>query len=419
MEVYNYELKSKLNDKFLKTVSSFANYNNGTIVFGLDNEGQAIGIDDLDDTKLKIENKINDGIKPRPIFNIDIDFEKRCIILTVFEGENKPYYYNNKAYKRSDSSDVEVDREELNDLVLFGKNLDYEQINSIYQNLSFNYFNKEANIRMGISDPDLDLLKSFDLYSDDAGYNNAGLMISDENNYKIIDFVKFGKSISDIDFRREIEGISILDAFNQMIEYYTQYYNHEIIVGKSREVIEKVPFKAFREAIANALVHRRWDRDAFISVSFYDDKIEISSPGGLPNGISEHEYLNRRVSSPRNPIISNLFFRLRYIEKLGTGIFRIQEAYKESASNPEFEISDNYVTVSLPVTESITIDDISHDSRKIMNILSGNELLSRMELEELTGFNKDKVIRHLNELRNKGVVEVVGNGRGTKYKSRI
>lgn len=419
MEVYNYELKSKLNDKFLKTVSSFANYNNGTIVFGLDNEGQAIGIDDLDDTKLKIENKINDGIKPRPIFNIDIDFEKRCIILTVFEGENKPYYYNNKAYKRSDSSDVEVDREELNDLVLFGKNLDYEQINSIYQNLSFNYFNKEANIRMGISDPDLDLLKSFDLYSDDAGYNNAGLMISDENNYKIIDFVKFGKSISDIDFRREIEGISILDAFNQMIEYYTQYYNHEIIVGKSREVIEKVPFKAFREAIANALVHRRWDRDAFISVSFYDDKIEISSPGGLPNGISEHEYLNRRVSSPRNPIISNLFFRLRYIEKLGTGIFRIQEAYKESASNPEFEISDNYVTVSLPVTEAITIDDISHDSRKIMNFLSGNKLLSRMELEELTGFNKDKVIRHLNELRNKGIVEVVGNGRGTKYKSRI
>ena len=54
-----------------------------------------------------------------------------------------------------------------------------------------------------------------------------------------------------------------------------------------------------------------------------------------------------------------------------------------------------------------------------MKYLSDNELLSRIELEELTGFNKDKVIRHLNELRDNGVVEVVGNGRGTKYKSRI
>lgn len=419
MEVYNYELKSKLNDKFLKTVSSFANYNDGTIIFGLDNEGQPIGLDDLDDTKLMIENKINDSIKPRPKFNIDIDFEKNCIILKVFEGENKPYYYKNKAYKRSDSSDVEVDRDELSDLVLFGRNLDYEQITSLYQDLSFSYFNKEANIRMGISDPDLDLLKSFDLYSDDMGYNNAGLLISDKNNYKIIDFVKFGKSISDIDFRKEMKKLSILDAFNQMVEYYTQYYNHEIIVGKSREFIEKIPFKAFREAIANALVHRRWDRDAFISVSFYDDRIEISSPGGLPNGISEHEYLNRRVSSPRNPIISNIFFRFRYIDRLGTGIFRIQEAYKESASNPEFEISDNYVTVTLPVTQVISTENISIDARKIMNYLSDNNLLSRIELEELTGYNKDKVIRHLNELRDNGVVEVVGNGRGTKYKSRL
>lgn len=139
----------------------------------------------------------------------------------------------------------------------------------------------------------------------------------------------------------------------------------------------------------------------------------------MPNGISEHEYLNRRVSSPRNPIISNIFFRLRYIEKLGTGIFRIKEAYKESASHPEFEVSDNYITVTLPVTQTITIDDISIDSRKIMKYLSDNELLSRIELEELTGFNKDKVIRHLNELRDNGVVEVVGNGRGTKYKSRV
>lgn len=419
MEVYNYELKSKLNDKFLKTVSSFANYNDGRIIFGLDNEGNSIGLDDLDETKLKIENKINDSIKPRPSFNIDIDFENSNIILTIFEGENKPYYYNNKAYKRSDSSDVEVDRDELSDLILYGKNLDYEQITSNDQNLTFDYFNTEANDRMGILDPDLDLLRSFDLYSNNSGYNNAGLLISDHNYYNVVDFVKFGDSISDIDFRKTLDNISILEAFNNMIDYYRQYYNKEVIVGKSRETLEKVPYKAFREAMANALVHRRWDRDEYISVSFYNDRVEISSPGGLPDGISEYEYLNRRVSSPRNPIISNVFSRFRYIDRLGTGIFRIKEAYQDSISEPVFEISENYVTVILPIIEEIVFDDISPDAKKVLDSLLSNDLLSRIELEELTGFGKDKVIRLLNDLRSIGVVEIVGNGRGTKYRSKV
>ena len=419
MEVYNYELKSKLTDKFLKTVSSFANYNDGRIIFGLDNEGNAVGMGDLDGTKLAIENKINDSIKPRPEFKIDIDFENSSIILTVFEGENKPYYYHNKAYKRSDSSDVEVDRDELSELILFGKNLDYEQLASKEQNLSFNYFNSEVMSQINISNPGLDILKSFDLYDDRNGYNVAGLLISDYNNFNIIDLAKFGDSISDIEFRKTIKGISILESFNMTVEYYKQYYNPEVIEGKQRNTIEKIPLKAFREALANALVHRKWDRDEYISISFYDDRIEITSPGGLPNNISEYEYLNSRVSSPRNPIISNIFFRLKYIDKLGTGIFRIKEAYENSTSIPSFVISENFVTVVLPILKSINMEDFSQEGQEILRILEKSDEKSRLELEEITGYNKTKTIRILNELRDNGAIEVVGIGRGTKYKSRI
>ena len=91
----------------------------------------------------------------------------------------------------------------------------------------------------------------------------------------------------------------------------------------------KVPEKAFREAIANALIHRMWDIPASIKVSMYADRIEISSPGGLPAGISEEEYMNGQISILRNPIIGNVFFRLKYIEKFGTGIMRINHAYEE------------------------------------------------------------------------------------------
>ena len=121
--------------------------------------------------------------------------------------------------------------------------------------------------------------------------------------------------------------------------------------------------------MANALAHRKRDRSEYISISFFDDKIEISSPGGLPNNISEYEYLNRRVSSPRNPIISNIFFRLRYIDKLGTGIFRIKEAYENSNSMPSFIVTENYVTVVLPVIKNIDTNELSTQSQEILNMM--------------------------------------------------
>ena len=65
----------------------------------------------------------------------------------------------------------------------------------------------------------------------------------------------------------------------------------------------------------------------------YNDKIEISSPGGLPKGVSEEVYKNGGISIPRNPIIASIFFQLHLIERFGTGIRRINEAYRENEKN--------------------------------------------------------------------------------------
>ena len=417
MEIYNLELKQKVNKNFLKTVSTFANYNDGSIFFGINNDGGIFGLEDLDEAKLSIENMINDSIKPRPRFELITDFENKSIELKVYEGENKPYYFNNKAYKRSDSSDVEVDRYELNDLILKGKNTEYDALKSEYQDLSFDYFNEKAMSVIGIENPDLDLLRSFDLYDNKKGYNNAAYLLADKNNYKIIDFVKFGRSISDIEYRKIIENISILNAFDLTYDLYEQYYTGELIEGRSRNKYEKIPGKAFREALANALAHRRWDSKRFISISFFDDYIEIISPGGLPNGLSENEYLNFRVSSPRNPIISSVLYRFRYIDKLGTGIMRIKEAYENTLSDPKFEVSDNYIKVVLPVIQienkAYRLDD---DLKVIYDELKKSESLSRLELERITGFSKSKTTRIINALIDKNFIKAIGSGRSTSYK---
>lgn len=145
----------------------------------------------------------------------------------------------------------------------------------------------------------------------------------------------------------------------------------------------------------------------------YSDRVEVLSPGGLPSGISENEYLSGRVSILRNPILGSVFFRLRLIEKFGTGVRRIKSAYKDAIVKPDFSIGENSIQVTLPVL--LAFEKVSADEQKILDLLAGKMLLSSSELSKATGFSKDKVIRLAASLVNKNIIQVNGNGRGTKY----
>ena len=176
---------------------------------------------------------------------------------------------------------------------------------------------------------------------------------------------------------------------------------------------ELIPEKAFREVIANALIHRTWDVNSNIRISMYEDKIEVSSPGGLPSGISEKEYLNGQISQLRNPILANIFFRLKYVEMFGTGIRRINESYKKFAVKPNFEIFENSIKITLPITKTELF--LTTDEKIIMDILEKGNILSSSEILEKVEFKKDKLNRILKNLIQKNYIDVLGNGRGTKY----
>ena len=81
----------------------------------------------------------------------------------------------------------------------------------------------------------------------------------------------------------------------------------------------------------------------------FDDRIEITSPGGLPDGLSKEEYLPGQIFISRNPIIAGVFFRLGLIEQFGTGVQRILKEYSHSIIQPQFLIYDNSITIKLPV----------------------------------------------------------------------
>ena len=407
------EFKETITNTFLKTVSAFSNYDGGTVLFGIDDDGNIKGLPDVKQACLDIENKINDSITPQPDYTLEIKNNDQTIKLTVKSGLQKPYLYKSKAYKRNDTATIEVDTLEFSRLVLDGKNIRFEELPCKDQELSFEILHRKLKETVRIENFDKDTLKTLNLYDDVNGFNNAAGILADKNHFPGIDIVKFGENISIIQKRSTFENVSVLEVYEKAIEVFRDYYQYEVIQGADRKKMEKIPEAAFREAIANALIHRVWDVDSQIRVSMFDDRIEIVSPGGLPSGITEEEYLAGKLSVLRNRNLANVFYRLGFVEIFGTGITRIKQLYAEGLIKPDFEVSENAIKIVLPIFEKNA--DLTEDEIVIYKLLSKTMLKPISEVAPYVPFGKSKTTKLLKEMCQKGVITVEGKGKGTKY----
>lgn len=418
-EAYNLEFKEKITSSFLKTVSAYANYNDGKIIFGLDNAANPSGIDVSDEERLRIENMINDSFEPVPRYGIEIDKvgDIPIVVLTVRKGKDTPYYYKGKAYRRADTSTVLVDRYELNRLIMEGLNIAYEENRATGVKLSFNYLESYLKKEIGIDKINEDILRTLKLYDKEGYYNIAGELLADSNeiSFSGIDMIRFGDNINQILDRETLTSRSVLWQYDEAIKVLERYYLYEEIEGYRRIKKELIPREAFREAIANAIVHRSWDINSFIQVAMYKDRVEINSPGGLPAAISREDYIHKNISILKNPIIAGVFYRLNIIEQFGTGITRIMTEYHSSREKPIFDIGQNYIRIILPIMQESDYH-MSKDESIVYNLLQERYSLSRAEIESLSHFNKSKTLRVINNMIDEKLIVKEGQGPATKYK---
>ena len=408
------EFKETITNTFLKTVSAFSNYDGGEILFGVDDDGNIKGLSDVKQACLDIENKINDSISPQPNYTLEIQNNEQTIKLSVKSGLQKPYLYKSKAYKRNDTATIEVDTLEFSRLVLEGKNIRFEELPCKDQELSFEILQSNLKEKIQIETFNKDTLKTLNLYDDVNGFNNAAGLLADKNHFPGIDIVKFGENISIIQKRITFENTSVLGIYEKALSVFRDYYQYEVIQGADRKMVETIPEAAFREAIANALIHRVWDVDLQIRVSMFDDRIEVVSPGGLPSGITEDEYLSGKLSILRNRNLANVFYRLGFVEIFGTGITRIKQIYSEALTKPGFEVSENAIKIILPIYEEST--NLTEDEKVVYKLLSKNMLKSMSEIAPYISFGKSKTTKLLKDMEQKGVITIDGKGKGTKYR---
>lgn len=366
---YKVSLEKEKPKSWLKSVVAFANTKGGHILFGVTNNGHdPIGLDDAQSTASKISELLTSRVEP-PVrytltpFSSRID-DRLCIDLEVANGPHYPYYYVHEKtreiyVRRGDRSEIATVIEQ-NNLILKGMNKTYDSLPSSYNLSDVSFTLLAATFKKETGD-DFDLTKdlvSMGFVTEDGIVTNAGLLLCDQGYLKQSKVVctrwkgiEKGSVEGDALDDEEFTGVSLITLLaNAEAFIRTNSKSPWSIRGMRREEKSDYPFKAVREVLVNALIHRDYQSiGAEVHVDMYEDRMEISSPGGMINGSRIQDLDLKRVPSMRrNEIISDTFGRLHYMERRGSGIRRILNSYVDYTEQPEFYSDEYFFIVTLP-----------------------------------------------------------------------
>lgn len=418
------ELKSVFNDKALRSVIAFANSKGGKLYIGVDDDGNAIGLDDADEELLKISNTVREGISPDVTMFVsyqpDKISDKNVIIIDVQKGTASPYYLKGKGirpegvYVRQGASTVPATFEAIRRMIKESDGDRYEMLRSTEQELTFDSARKEferADISLGAAQ-----MRSLHILTEEGIYTNLAALLSDQCSHTIKIAVFNGLEKVSFADRTELGG-SVLRQVNEAYEYLDRYNaTHSEFEGIHRKDIRSYPPEAIREALLNAVIHRDYSLSGSILISVFDDRIEFVSIGGLVSGISFDDIMIG-VSIQRNEALANVFYRLGLVEAFGTGIPRIMKLYESSGLTPEIRVTDNAFKITLP--KLMGNDDLSDEKGRaedeILLLVSRNGSATRKDVEELLGVSQATAARLLKKLASNGKLTVQGKGKNVKY----
>ena len=377
---------------------------------------------------------IKSRLDPIPEFKIRFQKEedKVLLIVDILKGEETPYYYSGdgmlEAYVRIGNESVKASSTELKRLVLHGRNTTFDSQNSMYkvEDYAFSKLRERYKKWTGQSFNDKDLI-SFGLATKDGYLTNAGALIVDESpiHYSRVfctrwnGLTKSGGTMDALD-DAEYSGslISLIENGEGFIKRNAKMMWRK--TANSREELPEYVERSYHEALVNAIAHRDYLVNGNeVHIDIYDDRMEIYSPGGMPDGsVIQDRNPTTVPSTRRNPVIADVFNRLGYMERKGSGFAKILDNYAFQISYTEekkpYFRSDRYqFTVIMPnlnynVTQDVTQDVTQGDVYTlILEMIKRNNKISAKQLAEKLGISIRTVRRKIKEMDN---IEYIGHG---------
>ena len=443
-ECTDYDFKQALEVKkpksWLKSVSAFANTLGGTLFFGVTNDKAAVGVEDPQSLGEKISQLINERIKPTPIYVLGNFPEdgKAIVTVKVYAGTSTPYYYVadgvQEAYIRSGNESIIAPPHILNELVLKGLNQTYDTLKTNYKKSDYSFTFFEATFyditRTKITESDY---LSFNLVDKDGYLTNAGVLLADQNIYthsRIFCTRWNGLTKTSINGEaaddKEISGGLLQQLFSAMefVRNNTKKKWHKS--GMTRVEMPEYDEEAVREAIVNGIIHREYTRlGAEVCVDIYDDRLEVTSPGCMMSGkIIDKEVDDVVASERRNPVLADIFARMKFMERRGSGLKKITDntnaLFNDGRNHVEFFSDRNYFKVTIhnalygkEIGDKPNVTDVTKMDMEeaIFEQIKLNPKVTVDQLAEKLQVNRRTILRCITLMKQNGTIKRIGSSR--------
>jgi ATP-dependent DNA helicase RecG len=418
--------------QLIKTCVAFANGVGGKIIVGVeDSTRKIIGINDEIRNKLYDEfpNSLYDSTSPGLIPEI---YEKNygsenVIIIEIPNVLKKPVFIKKEGipkgvYLRAGSSTRRANEEHIEELVRESKRIAYDEeavtapieilSDERLENLYPKYTPSQLLSEKIIVHSAIIKKQYFPTIAGTLWFCEKPDVYVEEAHVRCTRFE--GISGRDIIQSEEIRGClkdQIENTVNLISSWLKRNYTLKEAQLKGKMII---PETALREAIVNAIVHRKYTIIGSIKIALYDNRLEIFSPGNFP-GLVDINNLGDGTTYLRNPSIARIARRMEYMEKLGTGINLMRESCASvGLREPEFiEGADSVKVIFhfIPVLSSSSTDE-----ENLLKLFSMREEVSLTDAMQYLGSARNTATRKLKKLLENGKIIRIGKGPSIRYR---
>lgn len=447
-ETNRIEYKQELNNDvdIEKEVIAFLNYHEGGIIYiGIDKQGNTVGVADVDGDMLKLKDRIKNNISPSAMGLFDVVTEtkdgKNLIKIIMAGGSEKPYFKKKYGmtekgcFIRVGTAAEPMPQTMIETLFASRTRNSLHRIKSVRQNLSFEqlkiyYDEKKLTLNERFKE-------SLEMLTENGDLNYVSYLLADENGTSIKLAKYAGTDRVDLAENNEYGYCSLIKATKSILDKL-DIENKTVskITPKGREDTRLWNPIAIREAVVNAIVHNDYTREVPPKFEIFADRLEITSYGGLFDGMTQADFFEG-LSCPRNKEIIRIFKDLGMVEQLGSGVPRILRAYPKEC----FHFGDSFLRITIPITNVETnnnelvekedgpivgsnneeiggqaggqaggqvggqVESLTDRQRDILEIIIDNPKISRKQLAEELKINKSAVQKHIDTLKKKNIIE--------------
>ena len=427
--------------EIVETCAAFGSAGGGRIWIGIAPEGQAVGVQIGKGTLEDLANKITQNTSPHqtPAISTVICQGQTLITVDVGESLSKPVYAFDRPYRRSGCTNQRLSTEDAMHLFMASRAITWDQtpldgasmedidLETVRRFLTVAKTGRQWDVNSDT--PAEQVLRQLGLRRDDK-LTVAAVLLFGRNPQQfmtqaMLRCARF-KGTDEVHFldMKVIQG-TIIEQVEEAMAFVRRNTRMAVeIKDVQREENWEYPLDALREAIVNAVCHRDYASSANVQVRIFDDRLEVWNPGGLPEGMTVNDLRGFHESKPRNRLIANAFFLIKYVEQFGTGTGRIiDDCRRHGLPEPEFESRpDRFRAVfrsrlGIGQTGGVPVE-VTERQRKALAYVRAHGKVTRGEYERLSGLPPYTAKRDLAALVKDGVLLMRGAGRKHWYELR-